>query len=164
MQLKLSTPLRLFLLAVVVAALGATESSAYINLGFKSRQEFEDFCKRHNLDPKNVGYRDIESRKPPPVLGANDYCDRGDDLARSWLTRIMLPSYLFNASMSKSQLCMSRWFVGSSSIRKLALLTITFANATLAFSPPLRILIFLSASSPLKRKHPSKPRSSSSVI
>ena len=48
----------------------------------------------------------------------------------------------FSASTSNSTLCMSRWLVGSSSIRKLALLVITFASATLAFSPPLSTLIF----------------------
>ena len=41
--------------------------------------------------------------------------------------------------------------------------TITFASATLAFSPPLSTLIFLSMSSPLNKKQPSKERSSSSV-
>lgn len=54
-----------------------------------------------------------------------------------------------------SKICLeskSRWFVGSSRIRKLAFESIILARATLPFSPPLNVEIFLKTSSPVNTK------------
>jgi hypothetical protein len=59
---------------------------------------------------------------------------------------------------------MSKWFVGSSSIKKLALLIMVLVKATLAFSPPLNTLMRLSISSPPNKKQPNNARNSKSVF
>ena len=59
---------------------------------------------------------------------------------------------------------MSKWLVGSSNIKKLALLIMVLVKATRAFSPPLNTLILFSTSSPLNKKHPNKARNSKSVF
>src|SRR6266704_1878599 len=56
--------------------------------------------------------------------------------ARSWLTRITVPSYPSIASSSASIDSTSRWFVGSSRMSRLAPDSISIASATRARSPP----------------------------
>ena len=64
----------------------------------------------------------------------------------------------FSASTSNSTLCMSRWLVGSSSIRKLALLVITFCECHPGFFPTTQYRYFFYIIS--AEKTPSKDRSS----
>ena len=60
-----------------------------------------------------------------------------------------------SASSSISLLGMSRWFVGSSSSSSEAGVTMNFASARRAFSPPDRNSTFLCCASPLKPILPS---------
>lgn len=56
---------------------------------------------------------------------------------RSWETAITAPSNFMRASSSISLEGMSRWLVGSSSTRKVPLVSMNLASAKRAFSPPL---------------------------
>jgi tetratricopeptide (TPR) repeat protein len=75
MRLTLFQIIRVFLLAGVFTTLLPDAAHAYISLGFKTRKEFEDYCKAHNLDPKS-----IESRDLPGERGASRPWNASDQL------------------------------------------------------------------------------------
>mmetsp|Transcript_28266 Transcript_28266/g.62543 ORF Transcript_28266/g.62543 Transcript_28266/m.62543 type:complete len:236 (+) Transcript_28266:24-731(+) len=71
---------------------------------------------------------------------------------RSWLTTKTVPSKAFKASSKSSRVGMSKWLVGSSRTRSSHGLNKKLANATRAFSPPLKVQTGWSWVTPASRK------------
>ena len=80
---------------------------------------------------------------------------------RSWVTVITTPLKLFTNFSNHSTLVISKWFVGSSNNNTSGLDNNNFAKATLLFSPPDNVPIFLVKSSGhFKARHASITESS----
>ncbi len=81
---------------------------------------------------------------------------------RSWLTNRSVPSYRRSTRSSASRLKTSRWFVGSSRIRKFASETKSDARLVLARSPPDKTFTGLNTSSARMFRFASTVRTSDS--
>ena len=76
----------------------------------------------------------------------------------------MVPSKSIKALSNTSLLSISKWLVGSSSIKKLSSCKASFVNVNLAFSPPERLCTTFLTSSPINKKLPNNERTSFSNI
>jgi hypothetical protein len=66
----------------------------------------------------------------------------------------MVPSYFLRASINISFAFISKWFVGSSKMRRLTGWSRILSSASLLLSPPERTDTVLKTASPSKRKEP----------